>query len=90
MIDDADALWDRIDLAHLEVLRELADRGSVTAVADATHKTPSAVSQQLKVLQRQLGVVLVERVGRGVRRGFRCRRPPRAAPSTPIAFRPVC
>jgi len=67
MDDGTETLWDRIDLAHLEVLRELADRGSVTAVADATHKTPSAVSQQLKALQQQLGMVLVERVGRGVR-----------------------
>ena len=61
------ALWDRIDLGHLAVLRELAERGSVTAVARATSLSPSAVSQQLKVLQRRLGVVLVERVGRGVR-----------------------
>src|SRR5512133_703108 len=56
-----------LDVGQLEVLRELADRGAVTAVAEATHRTPSAVSQQLKVLQRRLGVVLVERVGRGVR-----------------------
>ena len=61
------ALWDRVDLGHLAVLRELAERGSVTAVARATNLSPSAVSQQLKVLQRRLDVVLVERVGRGVR-----------------------
>jgi len=67
-MDEAEsALWDRIDLGHLSVLRELAERGSVTAVAHASSLTPSAVSQQLKVLQRRLGVVLVERVGRGVR-----------------------
>ena len=60
-------LWGRLDIGHLEVLRELADRGSVTAVAEAMLKSPSAVSQQLKALQAQLGVVLVERVGRGVR-----------------------
>lgn len=54
------------DLDQLGLLRELADRGSITAVADALGKTPSAVSQQLKTLQRQLGVPLVERVGRGV------------------------
>lgn len=67
MDDEAPALWDRVDPSHLGVLRELAERGSVTAVARATNLTPSAVSQQLKVLQRRLGVVLVERVGRGVR-----------------------
>jgi DNA-binding transcriptional LysR family regulator len=56
-----------MDVDQLAVLRELADRGSITDVAIATHKSPSAVSQQLKTLQRQVGVVLVERAGRGVR-----------------------
>jgi DNA-binding transcriptional LysR family regulator len=60
-------LWDHLDPARLALIRELAERGSVTAVADATGRTPSAVSQQLKALQQDLGVVLVERVGRGVR-----------------------
>jgi len=55
------------DVHLLAVLRELAERGSVTAVAAATHRTPSAVSQQLATLQRQVGVPLTERVGRGVR-----------------------
>jgi DNA-binding transcriptional LysR family regulator len=59
-------VWDRIDVSQLALLRELADRGSITAVAEATGKTVSAVSQQLKVMQHQLGVPLVERVGRGV------------------------
>src|SRR3954451_19464945 len=67
MDEGTPALWDRVDLGHLAVLRELAERGSVTAVARATSLSPSAVSQQLKVLQRRLGVVLVERAGRGVR-----------------------
>jgi DNA-binding transcriptional LysR family regulator len=56
-----------MDVSQLALLRELADRGSVTEVALALDKSPSAVSQQLKTLQRQVGVVLVERVGRGVR-----------------------
>lgn len=56
-----------MDIDQLAVLRELADRGSITDVAAATHKSPSAVSQQLRTLQRQVGTVLVERVGRGVR-----------------------
>lgn len=55
------------DVRLLAVLRELGERGSVTAVAAATHRTPSAISQQLATLQRQVGVPLVERVGRGVR-----------------------
>ena len=40
-----------MDVRRLDLLRELAARGSVTAVAAATHRTPSAVSQQLKVLE---------------------------------------
>lgn len=56
-----------MDIEQLAILRELAARGSITDVATATHKSPSAVSQQLKTLQRRVGVVLVERSGRGVR-----------------------
>jgi DNA-binding transcriptional LysR family regulator len=56
-----------MDARHLELLRELADRGSVTAVARATHRTPSAVSQQLRAAQRDAGVPLVQPAGRGLR-----------------------
>jgi DNA-binding transcriptional LysR family regulator len=56
-----------MDVRHLDLLRELADRGSVSAVATATHRTPSAVSQQLRTAQRELGAPLVEPHGRGVR-----------------------
>ena len=56
-----------MDARHLALLRELADRGSVTAVAAATHRTASAVSQQLRTAERDLGVRLVEPVGRGLR-----------------------
>lgn len=56
-----------MDIRHLSLLRELADRGSVTAVAVATHRTGSAVSQQLRTAERDLGVRLVEPVGRGLR-----------------------
>jgi DNA-binding transcriptional LysR family regulator len=55
-----------MDVRRLELLRELADRGSVTAVARATRRTTSAVSQQLKVLEREAGVPLTERSGRGL------------------------
>lgn len=55
-----------MDVRRLELLRELAERGSVTAVAAATHRTPSAVSQQLKTLEREAGVPLTERSGRGL------------------------
>jgi DNA-binding transcriptional LysR family regulator len=56
-----------MDVRRLELLRELAERGSVGAVATATHRTPSAVSQQLKVLEREIGTALTERAGRGVK-----------------------
>ncbi|PRY55674.1 DNA-binding transcriptional LysR family regulator [Knoellia remsis] len=56
-----------MDVRHLTLLRELAERGSVTAVADATHRTGSAVSQQLRTAERDLGVRLVEPDGRGIR-----------------------
>ena len=56
-----------MDFKRLRILRELADRGTVGATAEAMNVTPSAVSQQLKTLQEELGVVLVEKSGRGVR-----------------------
>src|SRR4029079_18000688 len=55
-----------IDLAALTSLRAVATHGSVVAAADALGFTPSAVSQQVKRLERQTGVPLLERVGRGV------------------------
>jgi DNA-binding transcriptional LysR family regulator len=55
------------DVRRLRLLRELAARGTVTAVADALAYTPSAVSQQLAQLERDAGVPLLERAGRGVR-----------------------
>jgi DNA-binding transcriptional LysR family regulator len=56
-----------MDVRHLDLLRELEGRGSVTAVAAATHRTPSAVSQQLRSAERAFGATLVEPSGRGVR-----------------------
>ncbi|MCX4093723.1 LysR family transcriptional regulator [Nocardia sp. alder85J] len=56
-----------MSIERLRVLRELADRGTVAAVAAALSMTPSAVSQQLKVLAREAGVALLEPDGRRVR-----------------------
>jgi DNA-binding transcriptional LysR family regulator len=56
-----------MDVQRLRVLRELADRGSVTAVATALSFTPSAISQQLKALAEEVGVPLTEPAGRGLR-----------------------
>src|SRR4051794_14756008 len=55
-----------IDLAALTSLRAVDTHGSVVAAADALGFTPSAVSQQVKRLEKQIGVPLLERVGRGV------------------------
>ena len=56
-----------LDLRRLRLLRELRNRGTIAAVADALQYTPSAVSQQLALLEREAGVRLLERAGRGVR-----------------------
>jgi DNA-binding transcriptional LysR family regulator len=56
-----------LDLRRLRLLRELHARGTIAAVADALQYTPSAVSQQLAVLEREAGRPLLERAGRGVR-----------------------
>src|SRR4051812_43238460 len=56
-----------LDLRRLRLLRELNARGTIAAGADAPQVTPSAVSQQLAMLEREAGVRLLERAGRGVR-----------------------
>ena len=55
-----------IDLAALTSLRAVDTHGSVVGAADALGFTPSAISQQVKRLEKQAGVALLERVGRGV------------------------
>nr|WP_119295869.1 LysR family transcriptional regulator [Streptomyces sp. YIM 130001] len=56
-----------IDLRRLAVLRAVARYGTVTAAAEAVHMTPSAASQQIRRLSRELGVDLLEPHGRRVR-----------------------
>ncbi|MGW1030529.1 LysR family transcriptional regulator [Streptomyces sp. NPDC002577] len=53
-----------MDERQLRILRELGELGSVTAVAEALLVTPSAISQQLRLLQRSIPVPLTERQGR--------------------------
>ncbi|MFF8570969.1 LysR family transcriptional regulator [Streptomyces sp. NPDC015408] len=55
------------DIRKLRILRTLRERGTVTATAEALNMTPSAVSQQLTNLSRQLGVELLRAQGRRVR-----------------------
>lgn len=52
---------------RLRVLAAVEQRGTVTAAAAACGLTPSAVSHQMQALARELGVALLEPVGRGVR-----------------------
>ncbi|NGN63940.1 LysR family transcriptional regulator [Streptomyces sp. A7024] len=56
-----------IDLRRLRVLRAVAYYGTVTAAAESLRLTPSAASQQIKQLGQDLGVPLLEPVGRRVR-----------------------
>lgn len=55
-----------LDVRRLRLLRELAHRGTIAAVAQSLAFSPSAVSQQLAVLEREAGVPLLERTGRRV------------------------
>jgi DNA-binding transcriptional LysR family regulator len=52
---------------RLRLIVELSTRGTITAVADALHFTPSTVSEQLRVLEQEVGVPLLERGARSVR-----------------------
>ncbi len=55
-----------IDLLALRALVAVDDHGTVAAAADATGYTPSAISQQIKRLERAADVAVLERVGRRV------------------------
>ncbi|MCX4903531.1 LysR family transcriptional regulator [Streptomyces sp. NBC_00878] len=55
------------DLHRLRLLRELKHRGTLAAVAAALSYSPSSVSQQLSQLESEVGVRLLEPVGRRVR-----------------------
>ncbi|WP_030018602.1 LysR family transcriptional regulator [Streptomyces monomycini] len=56
-----------IDLRLLQTLRVLHAQATVTATARALNLSPSAVSQQLRQLSRQVGADLLERDGRRLR-----------------------
>ena len=77
-----------IDLDALVSLRAVDRHGSVIAASEMLGYTPSAVSQQVKRLERQVGVPLLERVGRGVMLtgpgGAGRRRQPAARPTSSV------
>lgn len=53
-----------IDLRRMMLLCDLADLGTVTAVAERRNITSSAVSQQLRVLEEEAGAILLRKDGR--------------------------
>jgi DNA-binding transcriptional LysR family regulator len=55
-----------LDVRRLRTLREVALHGTIRAAAESLSFTPSAVSQQLSALERELGYELLERRGRSV------------------------
>jgi DNA-binding transcriptional LysR family regulator len=55
-----------LDIRRLRVLCEVARAGSLARAAEALSYTPSAVSQQIATLEREVGTVLLERRARGV------------------------
>jgi DNA-binding transcriptional LysR family regulator len=56
-----------MDVRRLGILQALARYRTVRAAADALHLSPSSVSQQISVLEREAGVSLIEKEGRSVR-----------------------
>ncbi|MBP2476247.1 DNA-binding transcriptional LysR family regulator [Crossiella equi] len=56
-----------LDVRRMTVLRAVVTSGSVTAAATNLGYTPSAISQQITALERETGLALLEKSGRGVR-----------------------
>ncbi len=66
---DAEALLyslTMVDLQRLRAFRMVVQTGSISAAAKSLGYTNSAVSQQVTALQRETGLVLLEKRGRGV------------------------
>jgi LysR family transcriptional regulator, transcriptional activator of nhaA len=56
----------RLNYLHLLYLRTVIREGSIRQAAEQLHVTPQTISGQLRLLERQLGVRLLQRRGRGV------------------------
>src|SRR5947208_6863326 len=55
-----------LEVSRLRLLREVTMRGSIAGAAREVGLTPSAVSQQLAILEREAGTPLLDRLPRGV------------------------
>ena len=55
-----------MDVRQLEMFRAVAEEGAFTRAAQRLHVSQSAVSRQLKLLEEELGTLLLHRTGRGV------------------------
>ncbi|GAA1228117.1 LysR family transcriptional regulator [Pseudonocardia alaniniphila] len=56
-----------LDTRRLRIFCTVAEEGSFTAAAARLHLTQSAISQQMAILEREVGTALVERCPRGIR-----------------------
>lgn len=56
-----------LERVHLSLLREVEQRGSLTAAASSLGVTQSALSHTVRKLEEQLGIPVWEREGRGLR-----------------------
>ncbi|HEY0462581.1 MAG TPA: LysR family transcriptional regulator [Polyangiaceae bacterium] len=56
-----------LERVHLSLLREVEQRGSLTAAAKSLGLTQSALSHTVRKLEQQLGIPIWERQGRGLR-----------------------
>ena len=64
----ATSVWDvPLNPWRLNLLCQLESLGTVRAVAEAVHQSASSVSQQLALLESEVGTQLIERTGRSVR-----------------------
>jgi DNA-binding transcriptional LysR family regulator len=55
-----------LDIHRLRIFRSVVASGSIQAAASHLGYSPSAISQHIATLQRELGVTLIEKSGRGI------------------------
>lgn len=56
-----------MNLHHLAIFHAIAETGSISACAERMHISQPAISRQLQEFERRIGVVLFERLPRGMR-----------------------